>query len=115
MPSLLDLMDGNSYPTDNNSVLRIPRYRFLGFFVIELTTNAVTHPIHLHGHDFYILSQGTGTFNSSTSNIDINFTNPMRHNIAMLLASGHFVFAFLTDNPSIWLMSRNSQPRYRVC
>ncbi|KAL7272957.1 hypothetical protein RUND412_004209 [Rhizina undulata] len=99
-PTLLELMDGNSYPTAYNTV-ELPDGNTWVFFVIE-TALGVTHPIHLHGHDFYILSQGTGTFNSSTS--DINFTNPMRRDVAMLPASGYLVIAFLTDNPGIWLM-----------
>ncbi|KAL7271307.1 hypothetical protein RUND412_005947 [Rhizina undulata] len=99
-PSLLELIDGNAYPTDYNTV-QLPDANTWVFFVIE-TLVGVPHPIHLHGHDFYILAQGTGTFNSSTS--DINFTNPMRRDVAMLPASGYLVIAFLTDNPGFWLM-----------
>ncbi|KAL7275104.1 hypothetical protein RUND412_001980 [Rhizina undulata] len=99
-PTLLELIDGKSYPTDYNTVL-LPDADTWVFFVIE-TALAVAHPMHLHGHDFYILSQGTGTFNSSTS--DINFTNPTRRDVAMLPASGYLVIAFLTNNPGIWLM-----------
>lgn len=71
------------------------------YLVIE-TTLAVTHPIHLHGHDFFVLAQDTGSFNASTASI--NWSNPMRRDVAMLPASGHLVLAFETDNPGIWLM-----------
>lgn len=57
--------------------------------------------MHLHGHDFYILAQGTGTYSSSTN---LSLTNPPRRDVAMLPASGYLVIAFLTDNPGAWLM-----------
>ncbi|OIW23743.1 hypothetical protein CONLIGDRAFT_692523 [Coniochaeta ligniaria NRRL 30616] len=70
------------------------------YFVIE-TTLAVPHPIHLHGHDFYVLAQGSGTYSASTT---LQTTNPPRRDTAMLPASGFLVLSFVTDNPGVWLM-----------
>ncbi|TVY86080.1 Laccase, partial [Lachnellula willkommii] len=71
-------------------------------YIIMETTNAVPHPIHLHGHDFYVIAQDTGTYDSST--VSFNLTNPPRRDVAMLPASGYLVIAFKTDNPGAWLM-----------
>lgn len=57
------------------------------------------HPIHLHGHDFYVLSQGTGEFNGV-----LKTQNPPRRDTALLPHRGHLVLAFKTDNPGVWLM-----------
>ncbi|KAH8151036.1 uncharacterized protein LAJ45_04737 [Morchella importuna] len=99
-PTLLKLLDGESYPTDYH-VLDLPTANQMYYLVIE-TTLGITHPIHLHGHDFYILAQGTGAFNETST--PVNWANPMRRDVAMLPASGHLIIAFETDNPGIWLM-----------
>ncbi|KAF2104686.1 hypothetical protein NA57DRAFT_28126, partial [Rhizodiscina lignyota] len=57
------------------------------------------HPIHLHGHDFWVLAQGDGTFDGT-----LNLTNPTRRDTATLPAGGHLVLAFPADNPGAWLM-----------
>ncbi|KAI0404776.1 multicopper oxidase-domain-containing protein [Xylaria palmicola] len=58
--------------------------------------------MHLHGHDFWILGQGTGTFDGSTA--ELNLTNPPRRDVVQLYGQGYIVIAFKTDNPGIWLM-----------
>lgn len=62
----------------------------------------VTHPIHLHGHDFVILAQSNTTFNSSA--LTPNLDNPARRDVAMLPANGYLFIAFQVDNPGAWLM-----------
>jgi hypothetical protein len=61
-----------------------------------------THPIHLHGHDFAILSQGDGHFD--LANPTYNTDNPPRRDTAMLPSMGHLVLAYKTDNPGTWLL-----------
>lgn len=62
--------------------------------------------IHLHGHDFYVLAQGTGTYSSDVS---LNLNSPPRRDVAMMPwdpsqnLGGHLVVAFYTDNPGVWL------------
>ncbi|KAJ5663179.1 Cupredoxin [Penicillium longicatenatum] len=63
------------------------------------TADQDAHPIHLHGHDFYILAQGNGTFNGITNTI-----NPPRRDTALLHNHGYLIIAFKTDNPGVWLM-----------
>lgn len=67
----------------------------------------VPHPIHLHGHDFYLLGQTNGSNTGTFTAADIprlNFVNPPRRDVAMLPASAWIVIAFDTDNPGAWLM-----------
>src|ERR1700753_2380664 len=66
-------------------------------------TISIPHPIHLHGHDFYVLGQGDGQFSDSGISA-LNFDNPIRRDTAMLPGGGWLVLAFLTDNPGAWLM-----------
>lgn len=99
-PTLLQVYEGNTSYTTNSHVIDLPTADEWVYFVIT-TTQAVPHPIHLHGHDFYILAQDTGTYSSSTT---LTTTNPPRRDVAMLPASGYLVIAFQTDNPGAWLM-----------
>jgi FtsP/CotA-like multicopper oxidase with cupredoxin domain len=64
----------------------------------------IPHPIHLHGHDFYVLGTGSGTFNISTSPSTLTYNNPTRRDVALLPGGGWLALAFQTDNPGAWLM-----------
>ncbi|KAI9836049.1 MAG: hypothetical protein M1819_001660 [Sarea resinae] len=96
-PTLLQL--SNTTWANSSSVITLPDANEWTALIIE-TTNSLPHPIHLHGHDFYILDSGTGTYNSSIETV----TNPPRRDVAMLPGSGYLILAFKTDNPGAWLM-----------
>jgi FtsP/CotA-like multicopper oxidase with cupredoxin domain len=64
----------------------------------------IPHPIHLHGHDFWILGRGLGTFNYANNFTSLNFNNPPRRDVTFLPAGGWVVLAFPADNPGAWLM-----------
>ncbi|CZR67928.1 related to laccase precursor [Phialocephala subalpina] len=98
-PTLEQILDGANFTTQDH-VIEVDDADEWVYFVID-TTNAQPHPIHLHGHDFYILAQGDGTFSNDTT---LNLTNPPRRDVAMLPGAGYLVIAFVTDNPGAWLM-----------
>ena len=63
----------------------------------------VPHPIHLHGHDFYILdSQAGSSWDGDISRLKTD--NPIRRDTASLPEQGYLVLAFESDNPGAWLM-----------
>ncbi len=59
----------------------------------------LSHPIHLHGHDFWVIGQAEGTFDLATSNL--NLINPPRRDVASLPANGYLAIAFKKDNPGV--------------
>lgn len=69
-------------------------------YVIIETPVALSHPIHLHGHDFYVLSAGEGSY----TNQSLLLANPPRRDVATLPIGGYIVIGFLADNPGSWLM-----------
>jgi FtsP/CotA-like multicopper oxidase with cupredoxin domain len=71
-------------------------------YMIIQTTLGINHPIHLHGHDFMILAQGTGTYVDGTT--ALNLVNPTRRDVAWLPGGGYLVIGWQTDNPGSWLM-----------
>ncbi|OLN86528.1 Laccase-2-like protein 4 [Colletotrichum chlorophyti] len=99
-PTLESIVNGTTSWETDDAVIELSEANRWVYFVVE-TTLAVPHPIHLHGHDFFILAQGTGTYSSSVS---LTTSNPPRRDTAMLPASGYLVMAWETDNPGAWLM-----------
>lgn len=63
------------------------------------TTSKQAHPIHLHGHDFWVLAAGYG--NVTTADLQLNVTNAPRRDVAMVPGDGYLVIAFVTDNPGV--------------
>lgn len=103
MPTLQYVMEGNtSYPADLNILPTVSEGSW-NYWVVQLGSGAppIPHPIHLHGHDFFVLGQGTGTFSSSTS---LNYATPPRRDTATLPGGGWLALAFNSNNPGAWLM-----------
>lgn len=99
-PTLLQVYNNVSTFNTSNAVISLPNANEWVYVVIS-TEISVPHPVHLHGFDFYVLAQGTGTYSDS---VTLNTDNPTRRDVAMLPASGYLVLAFETDNPGAWLM-----------
>ena len=99
-PTIQQVLAGNTTYETSNAVIELPTANEWVYLVIQ-TTLGVPHPIHLHGHDFSVLAQGSGTYSDS---VTLNLANPPRRDTAMLPASGYLVLAFETDNPGVWLM-----------
>lgn len=95
-PSLEQIADGNNtWTTDQHPVL-LPTADETIYMVIS-TTTAQAHPIHLHGHDFWVLAQGTGDYVEGTT--VLTTTDSPRRDVAMLPGAGYLVIAWVTDNP----------------
>ncbi|KAK6212846.1 hypothetical protein LQW54_004936 [Pestalotiopsis sp. IQ-011] len=99
-PTLGRVLSGDTAFNAQDNVILLPNKDDWFYIVVE-TQIGVTHPLHLHGHDFFVLAQGTGNF---TSDVTLKTTNPMRRDVAMLPAAGYIVMAWKTDNPGVWLM-----------
>lgn len=103
-PTLQYVIDGNtSYPKSDN-VITIGTANTWQYWVIQSAASnpELPHPIHLHGHDFYVLGQGSGAWSGDLSTLSL--TNPIRRDTATLPANGFLVLAFESDNPGAWLM-----------
>ncbi|KAF8858876.1 hypothetical protein BDZ45DRAFT_704516 [Acephala macrosclerotiorum] len=72
------------------------------YVIQDLSGIGLYHPIHLHGHDFWVIGQATGQFDIDSS--DLNLVNPPRRDVASLPANGYLAIAFKKDNPGSWLM-----------
>ncbi|TGO33572.1 hypothetical protein BHYA_0239g00120 [Botrytis hyacinthi] len=102
-PTLLTVLNsGNIWPTEYNVIPVESTTANKGWAALAISgPNGPNHPIHLHGHDFWTLSQGTGTYTATTA---LNLVNPPRRDVMTLPSGGHLVIAFQIDNPGSWLM-----------
>ncbi|RDW82847.1 hypothetical protein BP6252_03959 [Coleophoma cylindrospora] len=102
-PTLVLIEEGVSiFPTDYNIYEITPVNEWVYFIIQDVSLLDAYHPIHLHGHDFYVLAEGPGSFVEGVTPINLN--NPPRRDTAILHGNGHLVIAFYTDNPGTWLM-----------
>lgn len=104
-PTLQSVIDDNDNFTSPRHVFEIDGENNWQYWVIQqdAAAPALPHPIHLHGHDFYILdSQANAQWSGDTSRLRTK--NPIRRDTASLPASGYLVLAFESDNPGAWLM-----------
>jgi FtsP/CotA-like multicopper oxidase with cupredoxin domain len=92
----------NSFPQSYN-VVEVPSTSVStwSYWVVQQAVGAppLAHPIHLHGHDSYVLGAGDGQFNVSTHFSQLRFTNPPRRDVTQLKKNGWLVLAYPTDNP----------------
>ena len=58
-----------------------------------------SHPIHLHGYDFFVLAQGFGTYDAATAEKKFNLKNPQVRNTISVPTGGWAVIRFVADNP----------------
>jgi FtsP/CotA-like multicopper oxidase with cupredoxin domain len=100
-PTLLDIFENNTLPDISGSLqIDLPTADEMVYVIIE-SPIPLPHPIHLHGHDFWVLASGTGSYDST---VVLNLQNPPRRDTALMPTAGYLVLAFITDNPGVWLM-----------
>ncbi|XP_020594666.1 laccase-7-like [Phalaenopsis equestris] len=87
---------------------KVKRLRFNSTVEIVLQNTAVlasdSHPIHLHGFNFYVLAQGFGNYNHTEAVEKFNLWNPQVRNTIAVPVGGWAVIRFWADNPGIWFM-----------
>ncbi|KAF2765815.1 hypothetical protein EJ03DRAFT_385072 [Teratosphaeria nubilosa] len=99
-PTSLQILNDDTTYTGSQGVIQMPAPDEWIYLIIE-TSVAIPHPIHLHGHDFFVLAQGYGTY--ADVNPALQTTNPPRRDVTMLPANGYVVLAWQADNPGVWL------------
>ncbi|KAK9454041.1 multicopper oxidase-domain-containing protein [Dipodascopsis uninucleata] len=77
--------------------------------IINNAKNGPPHPIHLHGHSFYVISSSRNTtfpYGTVEDAIKSNYSfskAPLR-DVFDYSANGHIVMRFIADNPGVWLL-----------
>jgi len=94
---LLSNAGNNSYPFD-------PQWNVYNFGsnssvrFIFLNKSPAPHPMHIHGHNMFILNEGVGQWDGTI----INPENPQRRDTQQLVTGGFMVAQIDMDNPGVW-------------
>ncbi|GAV76566.1 Cu-oxidase domain-containing protein/Cu-oxidase_2 domain-containing protein/Cu-oxidase_3 domain-containing protein [Cephalotus follicularis] len=65
---------------------------------------AESHPLHLHGYNFFVVGQGFGNFNANKDPAKFNLVDPAERNTVGVPSGGWVAIRFLADNPGVWFM-----------
>ncbi|KAK6597896.1 Laccase-2-like protein 4 [Botrytis cinerea] len=107
-PTTLKIFNNETiFPTDYNVVAlnqTDANEEWVVYVIEDLTGFGIWHPIHLHGHDFYVVAQETDVFSATKSPANFNLVNPPRRDVAALPGNGYLAIAFKLDNPGSWLL-----------
>uniref|UniRef100_A0A0D9XYA3 Laccase n=1 Tax=Leersia perrieri TaxID=77586 RepID=A0A0D9XYA3_9ORYZ len=63
-----------------------------------------SHPMHLHGFNFFVLAQDFGNYNETTDPAKFNLIDPQERNTVAVPTGGWAVIRFVADNPGMWFM-----------
>ncbi|XWS67092.1 hypothetical protein CRYUN_Cryun05aG0257000 [Craigia yunnanensis] len=65
---------------------------------------AESHPLHLHGFNFFVVGHGIGNFNPNKDPAKFNLVDPAERNTVGVPSGGWVAIRFLADNPGVWFM-----------
>lgn len=65
-------------------------------------TTQETHPLHLHGHRYWLLAEGTGTYPGPEA-VVLNTKNPVLVDSVVLYQNSYMVLRYVANNPGTWI------------
>ncbi|XP_028784367.1 laccase-17-like [Neltuma alba] len=63
-----------------------------------------SHPLHLHGFNFFVVGRGFGNFDPNKGPANFNLVDPVERNTVDVPSGGWVAIRFLADNPGVWFM-----------
>ncbi|KAM0953515.1 putative laccase [Dioscorea sansibarensis] len=96
----------NNTFVDNSTKVEVLPFNTAVEVVLQDTSiqGVESHPLHLHGFNFFIVGQGFGNYNPNTDPSKFNLVDPVERNTARVPSGGWVVIRFRADNPGVWFM-----------
>ncbi|KQK15781.1 laccase-4 [Brachypodium distachyon] len=98
-------------PPNNTNVAQGTRLLVLPFNAsVELVMQDTSilgiesHPLHLHGFNFFVVGQGFGNYDVVNDPAQFNLVDPVERNTVAVPAGGWVAIRFIADNPGVWFM-----------
>ncbi|KAK9127068.1 hypothetical protein Syun_015865 [Stephania yunnanensis] len=63
---------------------------------------AESHPLHLHGFNFFVVAQGFGNYDPNKDPKNFNLVDPVERNTVGVPSGGWVAIRFLADNPGVY-------------
>lgn len=91
---------------ENGTELRVVEYDSTVEIVFQGTNMVagIYHPMHLHGHSFYVVGSGDGNFDKDRDPLGYNLVDPPLVNTIAVRRNGWTAIRFKANNPGVWLM-----------
>ncbi|KGN58859.1 laccase-17 [Cucumis sativus] len=95
----------NSMVSSGTKVVMLP-YNSAVELVLQDTSivTAESHPLHLHGFNFFVVGQGIGNFDPNKDPPKFNLVDPAERNTVGVPSGGWVAIRFIADNPGAWFM-----------
>lgn len=99
----------NTFVSNGTKVVVLP-YNTSVELVMQGTSilGAESHPLHLHGFNFFVVGQGFGNFNQSEDPAKFNLVDPVERNTVGVPSGGWVAIRFLADNPGLCHQNSNT-------
>lgn len=97
-------------PSSRGSLARRFRYGTVVDIVFQGTAimQSDSNPMHLHGHDMFVLAQGLGNYDPVRDLAKYNLVDPPLRNTVLVPRIGWAAVRFVTDNPGAYMISSMS-------
>ncbi|XP_057951034.1 laccase-1 [Malania oleifera] len=66
--------------------------------------NPENHPIHVHGHNFFVVGSGVGNFDAGRDPGGYNLVDPPERNTVAVPSGGWAAIRLKADNPGVWFI-----------
>lgn len=66
--------------------------------------NPENHPIHVHGHNFFIVARGFGNYDANVDPASYNLVDPPERNTVAVPVGGWAAIRLKADNPGAWFI-----------
>lgn len=98
-------LTGNMNTEFGSKLLQVPHGTNLEI-VLQNTAflNIENHPIHVHGHNFFIVGTGFGNFDVKKDPVKYNLIDPPERNTVAVPSGGWSAIRFKADNPGVWFI-----------
>ncbi|KAF2296216.1 hypothetical protein P3X46_014351 [Hevea brasiliensis] len=63
-----------------------------------------SHPVHLHGFNFFAIAKGVGNFDPKNDPKKFNLVDPVERNTFSVPTGGWTAIRFRADNPGVWFL-----------
>ncbi|KAJ3668961.1 hypothetical protein LUZ60_010911 [Juncus effusus] len=95
----------NTFVTNGTKLLVLP-FNTTVELVMQDTSilGAESHPLHLHGFNFFVVGQGFGNYNLAKDPAGFNLVDPVERNTVGVPPGGWVAIRFRADNPGVWFM-----------
>ncbi|THF97363.1 hypothetical protein TEA_014264 [Camellia sinensis var. sinensis] len=70
----------------------------------DVFSGAQNHPMHLHGHSFYVVGSGVGNFDNETDPKSYNLIDPPKLNTIRVPKKGWVTVRFIANNRGMFLI-----------